>query len=111
MEEVITHDPGDGEYNLCGFEILPAPYMLANYRMAVVERQLGQRRHTTNILLANTLSDYLSGANPNVSTIEGYELKRASEMVTMPLKLIIGNPPCSDTIRVNATDDFCCVRC
>lgn len=106
LEEVIAHDPGDGEYNLCGFEILPAPYMLANYRMAVVERQLGQRKHTTNILLANTLSDYLSGANPDVSTIEGYELKRASEMITMPLKLIIGNPPCSDTIRSNATDDF-----
>lgn len=106
LEEVIRHDPGDGEYVLCGFEILPAPYMLANYRMAIVEHQLGQRRHTTNILLANTLSDYLFGANPNDKTIEGYELKRAGKVVTMPIKLIIGNPPCSDTIRTNTNSDF-----
>lgn len=106
LEEVISHDPGDGEYNLCGLEILPAPYMLANYRMAVVERQLGQRKHSTNILLANTLSDYISGAIPDITTIEGSELKRASEMVNVPLKLIIGNPPCSDTIRESSSGDF-----
>lgn len=106
LEEVISHDPGDGEYNLCGLEILPAPYMLANYRMAVVERQLGQRKHSTNILLANTLSDYISGAIPDTATIEGSELKRASEMVNVPLKLIIGNPPCSDTIRESTSGDF-----
>ena len=106
LEEIISHDPGDGEYNLCGFEILPAPYMLANYRMAVVERQLGQRKHSTEILLANTLSDYVSGAIPNPKTIEGSELKRASKMVNLPIKLIIGNPPCSDTIRKNNNSDF-----
>lgn len=106
LEEVIAHDPGDGEYNLCGFEILPAPYMLANYRMAVVEKQLGQKKHSTNILLANTLSDYVFGANPNLASIEGAELKRANELASMPLKLIIGNPPCSDTIRENTSDDF-----
>lgn len=106
LEEIIVNDPHDGEYNLCGFEILPAPYMLANYRMAVVEKMLGRRKHTTNILLANTLSDYVFGATPNLETIEGYELKRANEMTTMPLKLIIGNPPCSDTIRENVSDDF-----
>lgn len=33
LEQIVAHDEGDGAYNLCGFEILPAPYMLANYRM------------------------------------------------------------------------------
>lgn len=106
LEEIIAHDPGDGDYNLCGFEILPAPYMLANYRMAVVEKQLGLRKHTTNILLTNTLSDYVACAQPDAETIEGYELKRASEMIRRPLKLIIGNPPCSDTVRSNTSQEF-----
>ena len=26
MEALISHDPGNGSYNLCGIEILPAPY-------------------------------------------------------------------------------------
>lgn len=106
LEEIIKHDPADGSYNLCGFEILPAPYMLANYRMAVVEKQLGQRKHSTNIILANTLSDYVFGADVNEDTIEGHELMRANAVASMPLKLLIGNPPCSDTLRQIGRGDF-----
>lgn len=106
LEEIIAHDTSDGNYNLCGFEILPAPYMLANYRMAVVKKQLGQRKHSTNIILANTLSDYVLGAHPNAETIEGQELIRASAVASMPIKLLIGNPPCSDTLRENERSDF-----
>jgi len=106
LEQIIFHDPGDGAYNLCGFEILPAPYMLANYRMAVVNKSLGQRKHSTNILLANTLSNCVFGEKVNETSIEGHELKLANELSKMPLKLIIGNPPCSDSIRENGTEDF-----
>lgn len=99
LEQVISHDNTDGAYNLCGFEILPAPYMLANYRMAVVERLLGRRRHNTNIILANALSNCVLGEEANADSIEGRELIRASELSSRPLKLIIGNPPSSDSIR------------
>lgn len=106
IEEVILHDTTDGAYNLCGFEILPAPYMLANYRMAVVEKQYGKRRMRSNILLANTLSNCMFGEAANDSSIEGRELIRANELSEKPLKLIIGNPPCSDSVRGNNTPDF-----
>lgn len=106
LERIVVHDEGDGAYNLCGFEILPAPYMLANYRMAVVERQIERRNLHTNVLLANTLSNCLLGENANPASIEGMELIRANELASMPIKLIIGNPPCSDSMKSNVSSDF-----
>lgn len=106
LEQIISHDDGDGNYNLCGFEILPAPYMLANYRMAVVERQYRRDNLNTNILLANTLCNCLFDEDANEESIEGRELIRAKELSSLPLKLIIGNPPCSDSIRNNDAADF-----
>lgn len=106
LERIIAHDDGDGAYNLCGFEILPAPYMLANYRMAIVERQYGRRNLETNVLLANTLSNCLLGEDANPASIEGRELIRANEVSSRPIQLIIGNPPCSDSIRNNYSSDF-----
>lgn len=110
LEEVVAHDTGDGEYNLCGFEILPAPYMLANYRMAIIERTLNHRAHKTHIILANTLSNSVFDGNADESTIEGRELNRASQLSTLPLKLIIGNPPSSDAMRSNVTNDFSTIQ-
>lgn len=106
LEQIIAHDDGDGAYNLFGFEILPAPYMLANYRMAIIERQYGRRNLETSVLLANTLSNCLLGEDANPASIEGRELIRANELSSRPIKLIIGNPPCSDSIRNNVSDDF-----
>lgn len=106
LEEIIKHDKKDGAYNLCGFEIMPAPYMLANYRMAIVRKQIGQRNHSTNIILANTLSNCVFDGMANDSSIEGHELNRANELAALPLKLIIGNPPCSDSNRQNTSEDF-----
>ncbi|MCD7726324.1 MAG: N-6 DNA methylase [Clostridiales bacterium] len=106
LEQIIAHDSGDGAYNLCGFEILPAPYMLANYRMAIVGKQYNRQNLNTNIILANTLSNCLFGEEANSNSIEGRELARAKELSSRPLKLIIGNPPCSDSIRSNVSDDF-----
>lgn len=106
LEELILHDSKNEIYNLCGFEILPAPYMLANYRMALINRQFHEHKHNTNILLANTLSNSVLGEAIEDNTIEGHEQKRANELASMPIKLIIGNPPCSDSIRENVTQDF-----
>lgn len=106
LEQVVAHDTGDGAYNLCGFEILPAPYMLANYRMSVVEHHYRKQNLNTNILLANTLSNCLFDEEANADSIEGQELIRAKELSSLPLRLIIGNPPCSDSLRNNASDDF-----
>ncbi len=106
LEQIVAHDTGDGAYNLCGFEILPAPYMLANYRMSVVEQHYQKKNLNTNILLANTLSNCLFDEEANAESIEGQELIRAKELSSLPLRLIIGNPPCSDSLRNNASDEF-----
>lgn len=106
MEALISHDPGNGSYNLCGIEILPAPYMLANYRMAVLEKQNGKKNNKIKILLANTLSNSVFNGEANEDSIEGRELLQANKISALPLKLVIGNPPCSDTLRENISDDF-----
>lgn len=106
MEALISHDPGNGSYNLCGIEILPAPYMLANYRMAVLEKQNGKKNNKINIFLANTLSDGVFSGKANEKSIEGRELLKVNKISSLPLKLVIGNPPCSDTLRENISDDF-----
>lgn len=106
LEEVIAHDTTDGAYNLCGFEILPAPYMLANYRMALIERQFGQRRMKSQIVLTNTLSNGMFGTITEEESIEGKELAKANRLSSLPIKLIIGNPPCSDSKRQNNTSHY-----
>lgn len=99
LEQIIRQDPGDSDYTLGGIEILPAPYMLANYRLSVVEKELHHKNHNNVVILANTLCNGVFDGAVNENTIEGRELKRANKLSTMPLKLVIGNPPCSDAKR------------
>lgn len=106
LEQIVAHDEGDGAYNLCGFEILPAPYMLANYRMSLVEQHYRKQNLHPSIILANTLSNYLLNDDANARSIEGQELIRAKELSSRPLKLIIGNPPSSDSNRSNVSEEF-----
>ena len=106
LEQIVAQDKSDSNYNLCGFEILPAPYMLANYRMTLVERHYAKKNLHPSIILANTLSNYLLGPEADDPSIEGNELKRARELCSRPLKLIIGNPPSSDKKRSNTSSDF-----
>lgn len=106
MEALMLHDTHDGTYNLCGIEILPAPYMLANYRMAVLEKQNGKKKNKIHIILANTLSNGVFNGDADESSIEGQELLQANKISSLPIKLVIGNPPCSDTLRGNISDDF-----
>lgn len=106
LEQIVLHDTKDKKYNLCGFEILPAPYMLANYRMAILRNKYGVRKHKTHIVLANTLSNYTFGEEVDTSTIQGEELKKAQVLSSLPLKLIIGNPPSSDSSKTNEGPEF-----
>lgn len=106
LEQIIVNDKGDSEYNLCGIEILPTPYMLTNYRMSIVEKNTGKKNHNTNIILANTLSDYTFETSIDNQTIEGQELLKVQKITSLPIKLIIGNPPTSDSSKSNTGNDF-----
>ena len=106
LEQIIANDDSDGTYNLCGFEILPAPYMLANYRMALVKQRYARKNLKSNIILANTLSNCLLDDDANERSVEGRELIRAKELSSRPIKLVIGNPPSSDSKRNNVSEDF-----
>jgi hypothetical protein len=80
--------------------------MLANYRMAALNREIEGGRATTELLLANTLSDAVFGGAINTATIEGFELSRVREISSCPITVVIGNPPSSDSSRTNIGADF-----
>ncbi|OUS68713.1 hypothetical protein B1748_33200 [Paenibacillus sp. MY03] len=106
LESIRRNDNQKGAYLLCGIEILPAPYMLANYRMATLNIENNKASIQNELLLANTLSNSLFGIPVNTETVEGYELNRAYEIASRPITLIIGNPPSSDSSKINAGNDF-----
>lgn len=107
LERIRRNDARHGAYTLCGIEILPAPYMLANYRMAVLNQEIEGGRSKNELLLANTLSDYVFGEEPaNTETVEGFELNRVRELSSRPITLVIGNPPSSDSSKTNVGADF-----
>jgi len=107
LERVRLNDSWRGSFTLCGIEIQPAPYMLANYRMALLNRELDGGRLQNNLLLANALSDCIIGEEiANSETIEGFELSRVRELSSRPITLVIGNPPSSDSSKTNIGADF-----
>ena len=101
LERIHLNDPHIGRFVLGGIEILPAPYMLANYRMATLNHELKGKCSKTELLLANALSDCVLGEEPtNTETIEGFELGRVKELSSRPITLVIGNPPSSDSSKI-----------
>jgi type I restriction-modification system DNA methylase subunit len=107
LEQIRRNDAHRGAYTLCGIEILPAPYMLANYRMAVLNQEIEGSRSKNELLLANALSDYVFGEeDANTDTVEGFELNRVHELSLRPITLVIGNPPSSDSSKTNTGADF-----
>lgn len=110
LERIVAHDQGNAAYHLCGIEIMPAPYMLANYRMASIGRGRKKHKYTVDIILANTLNDCVIGKADAEDCIEGNELRRANEWVSKPIQLIIGNPPCSDSTRENIAEEFSAIN-
>ena len=96
---------------IAGFEILPAPYALAHYRLAMLKANEAAIEKTS-VILTNTLSDALenTGASEegeNAATrIIIKEHNRAREISQPPLMLIIGNPPSSDSPRKGNAKHF-----
>jgi len=83
-----------GEANIIGFEILPAPYALAHYRIA----KIAPDYQNVHVVLTNTLSDVLEDASSN-GQINLFQMEQqlARDLARPPLTLIMGNPPSSDS--------------
>lgn len=91
---------------IAGFEILPAPYVLAHYRLGMIPN-VGKLKNNIAVLLTNTLSDTLFGTNlPLGGGLVGQEQSSARRMAKPPLTLVIGNPPSSDSPRKGNLDHF-----
>ena len=96
---------------IAGFEILPAPYALAHYRLAMLKSNKAAIEKTS-VILTNTLGDALekAGASAKAENVATRfivkEQKRAREISQPPLMLIIGNPPSSDSPRKGKAEHF-----
>ena len=102
--EAVTHNLTLNEGSqIIGFEILPVPYALSNYRISMLE----DTDCDIEIVLTNTLSDSTfrsirieGGATDSVSLFFRKEQKKALQLSKPPLTVIIGNPPCSDSVDI-----------
>lgn len=111
LERIKRNDTSHGSFTLCGFEILPAPYMLANYRISTLDHELEGESSRCELALANTLSNYVIGDEPaNADTVEGFELNLVRELSSRPITLVIGNPPSSDSAKSNTDADCSIIR-
>jgi len=98
IEQLILQSDRSHLPNIIGFEILPAPYALAHYRLAMLRDHCRHLRNLS-IILTNTLSDDLEmecGAAPFPNLMQ-QEQAAARELSKPPLTLVIGNPPSSDS--------------
>lgn len=80
---------------LIGFEILPAPYALAHYRLAELF-DLDPNPPQLKIILTDTLADQLLGQGGGASNGFEEELSEAISLSKPPLRVVIGNPPSSN---------------
>lgn len=81
--------------SLVGFEILPAPYALAHYRLAELFDG-DSNPPQLNIILTDTLADQLLGPSGVKGNGFEEELNDAIRLSNPPLRLVIGNPPSSN---------------
>lgn len=89
-----------------GFEILPVPYALANYRMSLynIPNDVTVSIHLTNTLGDNTFycPEYDLSKLDSVGLFFAQEQVASFKMSQPPLTIILGNPPCSDSSITNA---------
>lgn len=106
LESILEYVPFPSNSIISGFEVLPVPYALANYRLSLfsIPDDIAVSVHLTNTLGNNTFSkpvfdleklDYIGKFFAN-EQIASYYLSKP------PLTIIIGNPPCSDSSATNA---------
>jgi len=87
--------------SLIGFEILPAPYALAHYRLAELFDG-DPNPPQLKIILTDTLADQLLGPSAGGSNGFEEELNEAILLSNPPLRLVIGNPPSSNHLASSA---------
>ena len=100
LNNIKLHDGSQ----IIGFEILPVPYALSNYRISMLDVADSP---DIEVILTNTLSDSTfkqtkieGGATDAVSTFFLKEQRKAKKLSAPPLTVIIGNPPCSDSVTI-----------
>lgn len=100
IEAILKSIPLNSQSNIIGFEILPAPYALAHYRMTLIDKEYPEN---IKIILTNTLSDNLfnlteeSLVAEKIGSLLVREQREAYHLALPPLTLIVGNPPSSDS--------------
>lgn len=103
----LAREKGIGNESLpliAGFEILPAPYALAQYRLFQLQSIGVPNADKVIITLCNSLSDYITNSasipiqseGTNVVRLLREERNQAAECARPPITLVIGNPPSSD---------------
>lgn len=107
LDEIIVKAlETDSASTLVGFEVLPAPYALAQYRLARAT-QGTPLENQIKIILTDTLSDTLNVAvdrEPDSALLE--EIIEACELADPPLMVVVGNPPSSDVSASTAPRSF-----
>jgi hypothetical protein len=102
IEQILIQKENWQHPTIVGFEILPAPYALAHYRLSLLPMEVLGIEDRVHILLTNTLSDLLERAteraieNPNLFQCEQIDARRYA---SPPIIAVIGNPPSSDSTK------------
>ena len=104
LEQIVLQDKQNGAYTLCGLEMMPVPYMLAQCRMTLLQKQDGIRNYKSKLFLKNTLHNQMFTDKEVVSCFKQDNV-RCSEQ-SNNLTVMIGNPPCSDSVRKNVSEEF-----
>jgi hypothetical protein len=90
---------------IAGFEILAAPYALAQYRMTLLQAKGVFGADSVEVILCNTLSDPIVDSAVTDMPLSGpssarlllqAERNEAVNLSTPPITAVIGNPPSSD---------------
>ena len=106
LEAVLDNIPLPNQSKLAGFEILPVPYALANYRLSMysIPDEVTLAIHLTNTLGDNTFlrPKYDFSSLDSVGLFFAKEQVASYALSKPPLTIIIGNPPCSDSSVTNA---------
>lgn len=102
IEALLTRLPHENTPTIVGFEILPAPYALAHYRLSLLPSLADGNNGHVHILLTNTLSDLLddpvesAATDTNLFQLEQIDARRHA---LRPIITVIGNPPSSDSTK------------
>ena len=88
---------GKPSNRIAGFEILPAPYALAEYRLKNDSCKTNDGSNAPNLYLVNSLSDclYSDSIKPD-ALLENEQYNASIFLRGNRITTIIGNPPCSE---------------